>query len=141
MAQALFDFVMLLADVSRAWRMRLDERLKPLGLSQAKWRTLFFLSLGEGISQRELSERLGIEGPTLVGLLDRLAKDGYIERRDSDSDRRCKTVHLLPKAAPALAEINRVATQMRREILGDLPPEELRLAIHVLKKVQQRLEL
>ena len=81
-------FAMLLGEVSRDWRRRLDERLKPLGLSQAKWRALLHLSFGDGISQRELSERIGIEGPTLVGLLDRLAKDGYIERRESRDDRR-----------------------------------------------------
>lgn len=140
MSQTLFDFVMLLADVSRAWRARLDERLKPLGLSQAKWRALFYLSLQDGLSQRELSERLGIEGPTLVGLLDRLSRDGYIERRDADHDRRCKRVHLLPKATASLTEINRVAAQMRREMLGGLPAEDLRIASAVLARIQQKLE-
>ena len=132
-------FAMLLGEVSRLWRRSLDERLKPLGLSQAKWRALLHLSFGDGISQRELSERIGIEGPTLVGLLDRLAKDGYIQRRESADDRRCKTVHLSAKAHATLSEIKRVNNQLRRELLGDVPPKQLHTAIDTLQHVKDRI--
>jgi MarR family transcriptional regulator for hemolysin len=37
-------FGQLLHGTARAWRQKLDERLKPMGLSQAKWRTLMHLS-------------------------------------------------------------------------------------------------
>lgn len=139
MTQAMETFGLLIADIGRIWRQRLDQRLKPLGLSMAKWRTLMRLSLGDGISQRELSQRLEIEGPTLVGLLDRLSRDGYIERRDSQQDRRCKTVHLTPKAHASLVEINRVSAQLRRELLGDIPRAQLLEAIGTLQHVKARL--
>ena len=72
----------LLGETGRAWRYRLDQRLKPLGLSQAKWITLLKLAGAEdGMTQKELAERLGIESPTLARLLDRMAADGWIERR------------------------------------------------------------
>lgn len=132
-------FALLVYEVGRMWRQNLDERLRPLGLSQAKWRALLHLSFGDGISQRELSERIGIEGPTLVGLLDRLAKDGYIERRESANDRRCKTVHLSPKANGMLDEIKRVNNQLRRELLGDIPPEQLQTAIDTLQHVKSKI--
>src|SRR5438876_168032 len=38
-------FGQLLHGTARAWRQKLDERLKPMGLSQAKWRTLMHLSI------------------------------------------------------------------------------------------------
>ena len=53
----------LLHGTARAWRLKLDERLKPMGLSQAKWRTLLHLvdCSGDALTQAEIAERLGIE--------------------------------------------------------------------------------
>ena len=67
----------LLGGTARAWRMKLDQRLKPMGLSQAKWRTLIHLSRApEPLTQSQIAERTGIEEPTLVSLLHRLEKKG-----------------------------------------------------------------
>ena len=86
---------LVLFGTARAWRTRLDQRLRPLGLSQGKWRTLMHLSQGGNkLTQKEIAERMGIEGATLAGLLDRLQNDGWVKRRGSAEDRRCKTVHL-----------------------------------------------
>jgi len=85
----------LLHGTARAWRLKLDERLKPMGLSQAKWRTLLHLSIAPGpLTQAEIAARLGIEEPTLVTLLHRLESGGWVTRRSSPHDRRCKMVHL-----------------------------------------------
>src|SRR5207249_1255318 len=74
----------LLHGTARAWRLKLDERLKPMGLSQAKWRTLLHLSLaGDSLTQAEIAERLGIEEPSLVTLLHRLEYEDWIIRKTS----------------------------------------------------------
>ena len=55
-------FGQLVHGTARAWRQKLDERLKPVGLSQAKWRTLMHLSLaGDALTQAELAARAGSE--------------------------------------------------------------------------------
>ena len=61
----------LLHETARVWRHKLDQRLRPLGLSQAKWRTIAHLARGQ-MTQRDLAERLSIEEPTLARLLTRL---------------------------------------------------------------------
>ena len=89
------EFGLVLFGTARAWRTKLDQRLRPLGFSQGKWRTLMNLSRGgDKLTQKEIAERMGIEEPTLAGLLNRLESDGWIERRESPADRRCKIVHL-----------------------------------------------
>ena len=66
-------FGLLLHGTARAWRQKLDQRLKPMGLSQAKWRTLMHLSLaGDALTQAEIAARLGVEEPSVVTLLHRL---------------------------------------------------------------------
>ncbi len=62
-----------LLELSNRWRRAIDAELRPLGLSQATWRTLVFVSRsGTGYLQKDLACRLGIEGPSLVPLLDAL---------------------------------------------------------------------
>jgi MarR family transcriptional regulator for hemolysin len=129
----------LLGETGRAWRYRLDQRLKPLGLSQAKWITLLKLSCAdEGMTQTELADRLGVEGPTLARLLDRMAADGWIERRESDEDRRSKTVHLRPKACGLLERITAVAMQLNADLLEGVPAGDLRCCIEVLQRIKER---
>ncbi len=135
------QFGILLGETARVWRSRLDQRLKPLGLSQAKWLVLLHLSHGgDKMIQKELAERIGIEGPTLVGLLDRMARDGWLERHESSEDRRSKTVHLTDKANDVLRHIRSVATQLRRELLSGMSPDDLRLCMQVLERVKERAE-
>src|SRR5256885_1719892 len=84
----------LLHGTARAWRLKLDERLKPMGLSQAKWRTLMHLSIAPGpLTQAEIAAHLGIEEPTLVTLLHPLEGERLVARKNSSQGRRCETVH------------------------------------------------
>lgn len=131
----------LLHGTARAWRLKLDERLKPMGLSQAKWRTLLHLSLAPGaLTQSEIAARLGIEEPSLVTLLHRLEDEGWVQRRGAPHDRRCKTVHLGRRAQRVIAQINSTAAGLRHELLADIPGEELHTCIRVLSRIQTRAE-
>jgi MarR family transcriptional regulator for hemolysin len=132
----------LVWEIPRFWRQAMDRRLKPLGLSDAKWRTVLHLSRGpKNMSQAELASRLNVEAPTMARLLDRLAADGWIERRSAPGDRRVKTVHLLPKASGVIRQIDRTMNATRDEILGGLSRAELRACIATLEKVRARATL
>jgi MarR family transcriptional regulator for hemolysin len=111
----------LLHGTARAWRQKLDERLKPMGLSQAKWRTLLHLSLArDALTQAEIAGRLGVEEPTVVALLHRLEKEGWITRRNSTRDRRCKMVLLGRRAQRVITRISATADELRHELLLSL---------------------
>src|SRR2546430_7365497 len=93
----------LLHGAARAWRLKLDERLKPMGLSQAKWRTLLHLSVAPGpLTQAEIAARLGIEEPTLVTLLHRLENGGWGTRRRFPPHRPGKKGHLGRPSPPRI---------------------------------------
>jgi MarR family transcriptional regulator for hemolysin len=131
----------LLWEIPRLGRLAVDRRLKPLGLSEAKWRTVFHLSRGPAdMSQSELANRLNIEAPTLARLLDRLAADGWIERRAAKNDRRMKTIHLMPKASSVIREINRTMSFMRKELVGGLSRAEIRGCVKTLEQIHARAE-
>jgi MarR family transcriptional regulator, transcriptional regulator for hemolysin len=131
----------LLHGTARAWRLKLDERLKPMGLSQAKWRTLLHLSMAPGpLTQAEIASHLGIEEPTLVTLLHRLEGERWVARKNASHDRRCKTVHLARRAQRVIAQISETAFKLRHELLDDIPASELRACIRVLDRIRQKAE-
>lgn len=136
------DFVGELGRVNRKWRARLDERLRHTGLTQARWLALFQISRRDGakLTQRELAEILGIEGPTLVRILDGLEGQGLIERCPVANDRRAKTVQLTEAAKPLIVEIERIAGDLRRELLGRFGRDELQSAARILRDIGDRLE-
>ncbi len=67
------------------------------GLTEPQWRVLRVLWEREQIAQGELAELTLIPPPSLVGVLDRLARDGLVQRRRSSDDRR--NVWISPTAA------------------------------------------
>ena len=131
----------LLNETARIWRTKLDQRLKPLGLSQGKWTTLVHLARGaDKLTQKEIAARIGIEEPTLAGILDRLQHDGWIKRKSHADDRRCKTVHLQPKSATVLDQILQTAQELRSDLLSDIPENDLATFARVLACIRDRAE-
>ncbi len=80
-----FIFVDELGRASRKLRTHFDSRVKELGLTQARARTLLLLDRLAVLNQKELAEELDIETPTMVRLL-----DGLEESRDSFNAKRQK---------------------------------------------------
>jgi MarR family transcriptional regulator, transcriptional regulator for hemolysin len=131
-------FGQLLHGTARAWRQKLDERLKPMGLSQAKWRTLMHLSLaGDALTQAEIAARLGVEEPSVVTLLHRLEREEWITRSNSPRDRRCKMVLLGRRAQRVIGQINSSAETLRHELLSDIPMSDLQTCINVLVRIRE----
>lgn len=135
-------FGSLLHGTARAWRLKLDERLKPLGMSQARWRTLLHLSMADNVvTQSELALRLGVEEPTLVNLLHRLEDAGWVKRVSAAHDRRCKTVRLQRRAHRVIGEITDTAGALRHELLADISARDLATCMRVLRCIRGRAEV
>src|SRR3981081_1116276 len=131
----------LLHGTARAWRLKLDERLKPMGLSQAKWRTLMHLSVAPGpLTQSQIAALLGTEEPTPETLLHRLEDENWVARRNASHDRRCKTVHLAPRAQRVIEQINSAAFQLRHELLDEISVADLRTCMRVLTQIRLKAE-
>jgi MarR family transcriptional regulator for hemolysin len=95
---------------------------------------------GDKLTQKEIAERMGIEEPTLAGLLNRLESDGWIERRESPNDRRCKIVHLQRRSKAVLEKIFSTAHVLRNELIQDVPLDDLETCIRVLTQIRHRAE-
>jgi MarR family transcriptional regulator for hemolysin len=129
-----------MAEVSRLWRHALDARLRPLGLSTARWVTLVNLAANpNGMTQNALAIRVGVKGPSLVRQLDLLEADGWVERRESPADRRVKLVFLTPKAEPVIETIAAIGRRLRQELLEGVDERDIRATVALLERMKQRL--
>jgi MarR family transcriptional regulator for hemolysin len=120
---------------AKAVRSEFDQRLTEAGGSLTTW--IVLRSAEErGLSQREIAERMGVEGPTLVRHLDRLEKEGLIERLRDAADRRITRIAVTPAGRTLLGELSAVAASMEgelRSMLGDKVYDE---TVASLKRVQ-----
>lgn len=130
------QFPFAVARVTRRWRKLLDERLKDLGVTQARWTTMVYLQRGgEGLTQRELANLMAIENPTLVRLLDSLENQGLIERRPCSKDRRARRLHLTPSGEAFMEDLNSRADKLREEMLEGVDENDLAVAMNVFNRI------
>lgn len=133
-------FGFALVGLARRWRRALDERMAEIGLSDAAWPPLVHLDRsGEGASQGELAARCGIDGSTLVRLLDLLETRGLVERRVSPTDRRARLIYLTPAGRETLAAVYDVLKESEIAMLADVEDAELASALDVFGRVEERL--
>jgi MarR family transcriptional regulator, organic hydroperoxide resistance regulator len=97
----------LVRDAHRAFQRLLERRISPYGVSRGQWYFLRVLWTNDGLSQRELSARVGMMEPTTVIALRSMEKAGLIHRVRSGDDRRKVRVLLTAKAK-----------RLRNELLG-----------------------
>jgi MarR family transcriptional regulator for hemolysin len=122
--------------LSRHWRNALDDALRAGKASHAQWLTLTWIELLAGkANHRELAERVGVELPTLVRLLNRMEKDGIVRRRLLVAERGAKTVVLTAKGRRALASMRGVVMQTRAGFLEKLDEQQLTQALEALDVV------
>lgn len=80
--------------VSKAYR----DEIAHYGLTHGQFFMLVAVMEEEGLLPSELAEKVAQDRPTATGLLDRLEKDGWIERKIDRRDRRTLRIHLTPHA-------------------------------------------
>ena len=126
---------------ARLWRLALDKRLKHLGIGQSGWMTIAMIAKsGEPMSQRALADLVGVEGPSMVSMLDRLERDGFVVRAPSAQDRRVKLVQLTDAGSTVYAEVLKEAGAFRADLLAGVDPAALAAATTLLETLRKRIE-
>lgn len=135
------QFPFAVARVTRRWRKMLDERLKDLGVTQARWSTMVYLDKGgEGLTQRELANLMAIENPTLVRLLDSLEAQGLIERRPCPNDRRARRLHLTGAGRKFMDDLSERAEVLRDQMLDGISEDDIACTVRVFNKILENAE-
>ena len=137
MADLQARFSAALHNTSRAWRQAIDNRLKDLGVSQAAWMTIAMVAKAtRAPSQKQLADLLGVEGPTIVAMVDRLVASNLVVRVPSPIDRRVKLIELTDAGRAMYAQVKARADEFRGGLLAQCDPKALQAATHLLEQLQ-----
>jgi MarR family transcriptional regulator, transcriptional regulator for hemolysin len=114
------EIAFTIIDVARMLKTYADQRSRQFGISRAQWGVLCRLDRSEGLKQSELAELLDLQPISLTRLLDRLAKNGFIERRPDPNDRRANRLYLTPVARPLLEQLAELGRDVMEDVLAGL---------------------
>jgi len=129
----------LLAKVSRLVGGRMRTKLEGIGLHHAQGMILSHLWRQDGLAQNALAQALHITPPTATSTLQRMERDGWVERRRDAADQRVVRVFLTPKADALRAEALATFRELDRELAAVLTDEERSALLASLLKVHHHL--
>ncbi|MGB5094118.1 MAG: MarR family transcriptional regulator [Parvibaculum sp.] len=129
----------LVGDCSRILRRGFNERVTALGLTQAQWRALVYLSRNQGLNQVRLAELLEVQPITVARLIDKLVAIGLVERRPDPQDRRAQRLFLSSTSAPLLDRLWATANALHEFAYAGMTDEEQTQLIELLLKLRSNL--
>jgi MarR family transcriptional regulator for hemolysin len=126
---------------ARRWRKLANDRLRPMHQTMARWETLYLVAYSEEeLNQGQLSRLLGVQGPTMVRMLDSLAREGLIERRQSHQDLRVTINRITDKGREVISSIMGLTNALRHEVLAEVEPSELKTTVKVLSQILRTMD-
>jgi MarR family transcriptional regulator for hemolysin len=112
----------------------LERRLLPLEMSPAYMPVLLWLEDGP-LTQKQIAEGVGVEQPTMTATLNRMERDGWVERLPNPDDGRSALVSLSEKARDYLPAVEAAVAEVNEAALGDLSETEQSQYFALLSRV------
>lgn len=118
-----------------------DEQVrKKADITGAQSRVIAALALvKDGMTQKEIANRIGVEAPTIVPIIDKLEEQGIVIRRPDHNDRRNNMIFLTGKSEAKWELIIECALELEKVSLQGLSEEELEITKRTLWKIAQNV--
>jgi MarR family transcriptional regulator for hemolysin len=124
----------------RQWRRLANSTTEAHGVSEAKALPLVLIGrLGGEPRQNALAEAVGIEGPSLVRLLDQLEAAGLVMRNEDPTDRRAKVLSLTDTGRSVVARIEADLDRLRKAVFSKVSASDLEASLRVFRAIQDHL--
>jgi MarR family transcriptional regulator for hemolysin len=129
-----------LAAFNRKLRAVFDKIVRERNMTLPRARVFFTLNKKDGINQKELADRLELETPTLVRILDAMEGQGFVERRVAGSDRRAKEIYITETGKVVAGEIDEIAVSVRAQVIAGISESDLKTTLNVVRAMQANLQ-
>ncbi|WJI15873.1 MULTISPECIES: MarR family winged helix-turn-helix transcriptional regulator [Pseudoxanthomonas] len=126
-----------LMQAGRQWQKVVDAALAGHGLSNAMTTPLLMIGrAGGGVRQIELAQLIGVEGPSLVRILDKLAAAGLVRRENDVSDRRANKLWLTEAGEAIRQQLETQLNALRKKTFGDMSDAEMEAVLKLYRIVE-----
>lgn len=134
-----YGFSQLLRDVHRSFTRSLQARIASHGVTMGQWLFLRALWQEDGITQRELSQRVGMMEPTTVTALNGMERRELVQRVRNPHDRRKVNIYLTPKGRSLREVLLPCALEINQLALRGIADDELTRTMDLLRLVMDNL--
>ncbi|WP_274425962.1 MarR family winged helix-turn-helix transcriptional regulator [Chelativorans sp. YIM 93263] len=128
-----------LQSAARLSRTALAERLMSQGLYAGQDKIMLALGEENGQTPSQLAQKLGVRPPTVTKTINRLAAQGFLEKRGSETDARRAHVFLTDSGAEALRSIERSVRRTEKQALNSLDKKEQKTLAKLLARIEANL--
>lgn len=125
---------------TQSFHRAVSEEIAPHGITYRQSQVLAWLVIEGELSQSELACKMMVEPPTLVGILDRMERDGWITRNSCPTDRRKKMIRATDAADPAWGKIAECGRRVREQATAGFDTDEVKTLNEQLRRILDNLE-
>ncbi|ARO28175.1 MarR family transcriptional regulator protein [Rhizobium sp. NXC14] len=125
----------LASQLAKGFARSLNQRAIGLGFSPGQFPILLELWAEDGLTQKQLLDRVAIEQATMANTLSRMVRDGLIERRPHPSDKRAQLIFLTPKARAMEAEAIETAREADLALFKGFRGFERELTLEYIRRL------
>ena len=133
------SFGYLLRDCYRSFSRALETQIKPHGIGVGQWYFLRELWAKDGLTQGNLSSRVGMTAPTTVVAIRRMVQDGLVIRKQDDRDRRKIRIYLTKKGRRFRDELMPLALDVTNVATEGLSQKEIRQFRSLIDRMKKNL--
>jgi DNA-binding MarR family transcriptional regulator len=129
----------LLWDANRAMCREFSDRIAQHGVTLGLWPFLRALWDDDGLTQRELSEKVRMKGPTTVAALNKLEDKGLVRREGNKNDARKINVFLTPEGRKVYRRVMPDVEAVNKQMLNQLSTAEQKTFRDLIKRVRSNV--
>lgn len=130
----------LASQLAKGFARSLQRKAAGLGFSPGQFPILLELWQEEGLTQRQILDRLDVEQATLANTLSRMERDGLIERSPHPNDRRARIVSLTDRGRALQEEAMTAAAEAEDALLGGFRTFERHLLLEYMRNAVEKAQ-
>ncbi|MBW8639239.1 MarR family winged helix-turn-helix transcriptional regulator [Hoeflea sp. WL0058] len=133
------DLFAQLAATARSSRTLLSRQLLEVGLYAGQDSVILSLDANNGQPLSAIAAELGVRAPTMTKTISRLAAQGFVEKRESETDGRQSRVFLTTEGQEAVKAVRKAVKRSQKFATEGLVAKDIKTLAKLLKKIDQNL--
>src|ERR687889_1116418 len=118
-----------------------QELRKNVGITFSQWKVIITLVNDDNsLTQKEIADKLGLEGPTLIPIIDKLEKDGFVIRKVDNNDRRNNRIFLTEKLCSVQDLMIDCGLKTKKISLNNISEENVSITKNTLEKMWSNIQ-
>ncbi len=117
-----------------------EKRLNKYNITRTQWIALYYVNVNKMITQKQLADKMSLKEPSVVRLLDKMERLGWITRTSSENDKRTKTLELTESGKKIEREMLIVAETFRDDVIQDISADDIDVYNSVLRKMLSNIK-